>query len=34
MIHEENKKQQPEEQDFMEMIIGSDKKIPNRNCKP
>ncbi|MDM1520596.1 DUF3408 domain-containing protein [Myroides odoratimimus] len=26
MIHEENKKQKPEEQDFMEMIIGNDKK--------
>jgi hypothetical protein len=26
MIHEEDKKQQPEEQDFMEMIIGNDKK--------
>lgn len=26
MIHEENKKQQTEEQDFMEMIVGNDKK--------
>lgn len=30
MIHEENKKQQREEQDFMEMIIGSDKKNPQQ----
>jgi hypothetical protein len=30
MIHEENKKQQPEEQDFMEMIIGNDKKNPQQ----
>lgn len=30
MIHEEDKKQQPEEQDFMEMIIGSDKKNPQQ----
>ncbi|RBI91754.1 conjugal transfer protein TraB [Elizabethkingia miricola] len=30
MIHEENKKQQPEEHDFMEMIIGSDKKNPQQ----
>lgn len=30
MIHEENKKQQLEEQDFMEMIIGSDKKNPQQ----
>lgn len=26
MIQEENKKQQPEEQHFMEMIVGNDKK--------
>lgn len=30
MIQEENKKQQPEEQDFMEMIIGNDKKNPQQ----
>lgn len=30
MIHEEDKKQQPEEQDFMEMIIGNDKKNPQQ----
>ena len=30
MIHEEDKKQQPEEQDFMEMIIGYDKKNPQQ----
>ncbi|WP_407475435.1 DUF3408 domain-containing protein [Elizabethkingia anophelis] len=30
MIHEENKKQQTEEQDFMEMIIGNDKKNPQQ----
>lgn len=26
MIHENDKKQQPEEQDFIEMIVGNDKK--------
>ncbi|MBL7881278.1 MULTISPECIES: DUF3408 domain-containing protein [Elizabethkingia] len=30
MIHEEDKKQQPEEQDFMEMIIGNDEKNPQQ----
>lgn len=30
MIHENDKKQQPEELDFMEMIIGSDKKNPQQ----
>lgn len=30
MIHEENKKQQPQEQDFMKMIIGNDKKNPQQ----
>lgn len=30
MIHEENKKQESEEQDFMEMIIGNDKKNPQQ----
>jgi hypothetical protein len=30
MIHEENKNRQPEEQDFMEMIIGNDKKNPQQ----
>lgn len=30
MIHENDKKQQPEEQDFMEMIIGNDKKNPQQ----
>lgn len=30
MIHEKDKKPQSEEQDFMEMIIGSDKKNPQQ----
>jgi len=30
MIHEENKNQQPEKEDFMEMIIGNDKKNPQQ----
>ena len=30
MIHEDDKKQQPEAQDFMEMIIGNDKKNPQQ----
>ncbi|KQC01369.1 MULTISPECIES: DUF3408 domain-containing protein [Bacteroidota] len=30
MIHENDKKPQPEEQDFMEMIIGNDKKNPQQ----
>jgi hypothetical protein len=30
MIHENDKKPQTEEQDFMEMIIGNDKKNPQQ----
>jgi len=30
MIQEDDKKQQPEVQDFMEMIVGSDKKNPQQ----
>ena len=33
MIHENDKKPQIEEQDFMEMIIGSDKKNPQQEQK-
>ena len=30
MIHKENKKQPSEERDFMEMIIGNEKKNPQQ----